>query len=188
MAMITALARAITKLNCWIGQLFSYVVLVLFILLLGDVIMRYITESPIVWSAELSKLLFGVYAIIGGGYVLARREHVNVDLFYGNFSPKQKAAVDICTSFLFFLFIGILLRESFLLAVDSVSSWEISYETTWQPWIWPSKCMIVVAATLLMLQGVIKLIADIMVVIGIEVDEEAFGPVTDGDAIGKETA
>ena len=44
------------------------------------------------------------------------------------------------------------------------------------------------AATLLMLQGVIKLIADIMVVIGIEVDEEAFGPVTDGDAIGKETA
>ena len=188
MATMKALARAITTLNCWIGRVVSYVVLVLFVLLLGDVIMRYVTESPIVWSAEASKLLFGVYAIIGGGYVLARREHVNVDLFYGSFSPKTKAAVDIFTSFLFFLFIGILLQESFLLAVDSVSSWEVSYETTWQPWIWPSKCMIVVAAALLMLQGIIKLIADVMIVMGLEVDEDAFGPVKDGDAIGKETA
>ena len=188
MAILTAFARAITTVNCWIGRIFSYVVLVLFVLLLGDVVMRYVTESPIVWSAEASKLLFGVYAIIGGGYVLARREHVNVDLFYGNFSPKRKAAVDIFTSFLFFLFIGILLKELFFLAIDSVSSWEISYETTWQPWIWPSKCMIVVAAALLILQGLVKLIADIMIVMGIEVDETAYGPVTDGDAIGKETA
>jgi TRAP-type mannitol/chloroaromatic compound transport system permease small subunit len=157
------------------------VVLVLFVLLLGDVIMRYVTQSPIVWSAEASKLMFGVYAIIGGGYVLARREHVNVDLFYGNFSPKTKALVDIFTSILFFLFIGILLRESFLLAVDSVSSMEVSYETIWQPYIWPSKCMIVVAALLLLLQGIIKLIADIMIVMGMEVDESAFGPVRDGD-------
>jgi TRAP-type mannitol/chloroaromatic compound transport system permease small subunit len=188
MGTITALARFITNLNCWIGRIFSYVVLVLFVLLLGDVIMRYVTESPIVWSAEASKMLFGVYAIIGGGYVLARREHVNVDLFYGSFSPKQKAAVDIFTSILFFLFIGILLRESFMLAVESTLSWEVSYETTWQPWVWPSKCMIVVAATLLILQGLIKLIADIMIVMGLEVDETAYGPITDGDAIGKETA
>lgn len=187
MGIITAFARSITNLNCWIGRVMSYVVLILFLLLLGDVIMRYVQERPISWSAEASKLIFGVYAILGGGYVLARREHVNVDLFYGSFSPKQKAGVDIATSFLFFLFIGILLRESYLLAVESVSSWEISYETTWQPWIWPSKCMIVVAAALLFLQGLIKLVADIMIVMGIEVDETAYGPLREADDKGKDT-
>jgi TRAP-type mannitol/chloroaromatic compound transport system permease small subunit len=188
MGNLTAFARIITNLNCLVGRVFSHVVLILFVLLFGDVIMRYVQESPIVWSAEASKMIFGVYAIIGGGYVLARREHVNVDLFYGSFKPKTKAAVDIFTSVLFFLFIGILLREAFLLAVESTSNWEISYETKWRPWIWPSKCMIVVAAVLLLLQGIVKLIADIMIVAGIEVDETAFGPVTDGAAIGKETA
>ena len=149
MGAVTAIARAITTTNVWIGRVVCYVVLILFVLLLGDVIMRYLTESPISWSAEASKLIFGVYAIIGGGYLLARREHVNVDLFYANFSRRKKAAVDVVTSFLFFLFLGVLLKESWSLASDSVSRLEVSYETTWRPWIWPSKSMIVVAAVLL---------------------------------------
>ena len=152
MGAITAFARAVTTINAWIGRVVCYVVLILFVLLLGDVVMRYLTESPISWSAQASKMIFGVYAIIGGGYLLARRDHVNVDLFYGNFSPRKKAIVDIATSFLFFLFLGVLLSESYSLAYDSVQRMEVSYETTWRPWIWPSKCMIVVAAVLLLLQ------------------------------------
>jgi TRAP-type mannitol/chloroaromatic compound transport system permease small subunit len=182
MGALTAFARAVTATNAFIGRWVSYVVLILFVLLLGDVVMRYLTESPISWSAQASRMIFGVYAIIGGGYLLARREHVNVDLFYGNFSPRTKALVDILTSILFFLFLGVLLKESYWLAYDSVSKLEVSYETTWRPPIWPSKSMIVVAAALLFLQGVVKLIADIMILAGIEVDESAYGPLRDGEA------
>lgn len=179
--MLTQAARSITSLNTWIGRTFSYVVLILFILLLGDVAMRYLQESPIAWSSQASRLLFGVYAIIGGGYVLARHDHVNVDLFYAAFSKRKKAIVDITTSILFFLFVGVLLKESFWLAVDSTTRLEVSYETVWRIPLWPSKIMIVVAASLLMLQGIVKLIADIMIVMGITVDETAFGPIKDDD-------
>lgn len=187
MGAVTAFARTITNVNRWIGRTVCYVVLILFLLLLGDVVMRYLTESPISWSAQASKLIFGVYAIIGGGYLLARRDHVNVDLFYANFSPRKKALVDVLTSFLFFLFLGVLLKESWSLAADSVERMEVSYETTWRPWIWPSKCMIVVAAALLMLQGIVKFIADIRIVAGLDVDEEAFGPLRDGEEGEKES-
>tara|TARA_R110002167_G_scaffold45708_3_gene137263 strand:- start:646 stop:1212 length:567 start_codon:yes stop_codon:yes gene_type:complete len=187
MGAITMFARTFTTLNARIARVVSYVVLLLFVFLLGDVVMRYLTESPISWSAEASKLIFGVYAIIGGGYILARRDHVNVDLFYSNFSPRKKAVVDISTSFLFFLFIGVLVVQSFSLASDSVARMEVSYETTWRPWIWPSKCMIVVAAALLLIQGIIKLIADIMIVMGMEVDEDAYGPLRDGEDGEKES-
>lgn len=187
MRIITGLARAITRLNGWIGRYTSYVVLILFVLLLGDVIMRYVTQSPISWSSQASRLIFGVYAIIGGGYLLARRDHVNVDLFYAKFSPRGKAIVDIVTSVLFFLFIGVLLKESTSLAWDSISRLEVSYETTWQVPIWPSKTMIVVAAFLLLLQGIVKLIADVMIVLGIEVDESAYGPLRDDESGQKET-
>ncbi|MEC8083507.1 MAG: TRAP transporter small permease subunit, partial [Pseudomonadota bacterium] len=138
-----------------------------------------------------SKLLFGVYAIIGGGYLLARREHVNVDLLYGTFSPRRKALVDIATSFLFFLFLFTLLPKSVDMALQSVclsagsTPWcklEVDELAVWKAPLWPSKWMIVVAASLLLLQGIVKLIADVMILLGWDPDQEAFGPVTDGDA------
>ena len=189
MGAITAFARAVTSVNAWIGRVVSYVVLILFVLLLGDVIMRYLTESPISWSAQASKLIFGVYAIIGGGYLLARREHVNVDLFYGSFSKKRKAAVDIATSFLFFCFLIVLLPNSYEMAAQSVCAtegvppwcrWEVDELAVWKAPLWPSKWMIVVAAILLFAQGIVKFAADVMILMGIDVDETAYGPIADG--------
>ena len=182
MGALTAFARAVTGVNLAIGRVMHWAVLLLFVLLLSDVIMRYVAGSPIQWSHQASKLLFGVYAILGGGYLLARREHVNVDLFYGNFSPRKKALIDILTSFLFFLMLVVLVLESWSLAADSVKRWEVDHLAIWKAPLWPSKCLIVVAAFLLLLQGIVKLIADVMILMGLDPDTEIFGPVTEGDA------
>ncbi|MEO0682290.1 MAG: TRAP transporter small permease subunit [Pseudomonadota bacterium] len=188
MTALTAIARAITTLNRWIGSLLSWGVLILFALLLSDVVFRYVAQAPMVWSSELSVLIFGPYAILGGGYLLARRQHVNVDLIYGELPRRGKALVDVLTSALFFLFIIILVIESWSLAWDSVSRWERSFLSTWQPYVWPSKLMIPVAAVLLLAQGVIKLIADVFILLGIEVDESAFGPIKEADETGPQEA
>ncbi len=98
----------VTRLNRWIGRWASLSVLVIFALLLCDVVLRYAVGRPATWTAEFATLLFGVYAIIGGGYLLAERGHVNVDIVYGNFSRRGKAVADIATFFLFALFVGVL--------------------------------------------------------------------------------
>ena len=122
---------------------------------------------------------------------LARREHVNVDLFYGSFSKRKKALVDILTSFLFFLMLFTLLPKSLEMAATAVClgeghppwcKWELEQNQIWKAPLWPSKWMIVIAAILLLLQGIVKLIADILILMGIDPDEEVFGPITDGDA------
>ena len=180
MGALTAFARTVTGINVWVARVMNWAVLALFVLLLADVVMRKVAGAPIQWSQQASRLLFGVYAIIGGGYLLARRDHVSVDLFYAAFSPRKKALVDILTSFLFFLLLGVLIKESWSLASDSVARWEVDYLAIWKAPLWPSKCLIVVAAVLLFLQGVVKLIADILTLAGIEFDEDAFGPIRDG--------
>ncbi|MEC8136661.1 MAG: TRAP transporter small permease subunit [Pseudomonadota bacterium] len=191
MGAVTLFARAITATNVQLARIMNWAVLLLFLLLLTDVIMRKVAGAPISWSHQASKLLFGVYAIIGGGYLLARREHVNVDLLYGTFSPRRKALVDIATSFLFFLFLFTLLPKSVDMALQSVClsagstpwcKWEVDELAVWKAPLWPSKWMIVVAALLLLLQGIVKLIADVMILLGWDPDEEAFGPITEGDA------
>lgn len=186
MGAVTLFARTVTAINLWVAKVMNWVVLALFLLLLSDVVMRYLAGSPIQWSFQASKLLFGIYAILGGGYLLARRDHVNVDLFYANFSRKKQAIVDIATSFLFFLLLIVLLLESWSLAADSVQRWEVDHLAIWKAPLWPSKCLIVFAALMLLLQGVVKLIADIMIVAGMEVDETIFGPLKDDDGGGRE--
>ena len=57
-----------------------------FLLLLVEVIRRYVFNSPSVWGGELAQLLFGAYAILSGGVVLRENGHVNVDIIYANFT------------------------------------------------------------------------------------------------------
>lgn len=184
MGAVTAFARTVTTVNLWVARILCWVVLLLFVLLLWDALVRYFADSPVQWSQQLSRLVFGVYAILGGGYLLARREHVNVDLFYANFSPRKKALSDIVTSVLFFALLYVLLTEGWSMAADSVKRWEVDHLNTWKAPLWPSKVLMVVAAGLLFLQGVVKLIADILILMGHEVDETAFGPIHDGDKPG----
>ena len=68
---------------------------------MAEVIMRYVVGSAAIWTAEFAQLIFGVYAVIAGGYLLVERAHVNVDIIYGRFSRMRKAKVDLATSFLF---------------------------------------------------------------------------------------
>ena len=118
------LARFITQLNRIIGYWISFCVLIIFALLLADVVMRYLIGQPAIWTAELATLIFGVYAIIGGGYLLTERGHVNVDIIYGQFSPKRKALVDIVTWPLFLIFVGVLLWQGYDIASEAIADME----------------------------------------------------------------
>jgi TRAP-type mannitol/chloroaromatic compound transport system permease small subunit len=172
--MLTGLARAITGLNRWIGKTASWFILPLFVLLLADVTLRYFIGRPAVWTSEFAQLMFGVYAILGGGYLLAERGHVNVDILYGSFSKRRKAIADICTSFLFFIFVGVLLYQGVSLGWVALEKLETSH-SVWNPPVWPVKLAIPIAATLLLLQGVVRLVADIRVLMGLENDPEIYG-------------
>ncbi|MCB1340570.1 MAG: TRAP transporter small permease subunit [Pseudooceanicola sp.] len=168
------LARTITRVNRFIGKWLSLAVLLLFALLLADVVMRYLVGSPTIWTAELATLIFGVYAILGGGYLLAERGHVNVDILYGRFSRKRRALLDVLTWPLFALFVGVLLWQGWDIAKESLQDLERS-NSVWKAPLWPTKAFIPVAAILLLLQGVVRLWADIRVMRGLPVPPEVFG-------------
>jgi TRAP-type mannitol/chloroaromatic compound transport system permease small subunit len=168
------LARAITQLNRWIGEKVAWLILPIFLMMIIDVAMRYLVGRPSVWTGEFTQLVFGVYAVIGGGYLLAERAHVNVDIFYGRFSRRRKALVDALTSVLFFLFMAVLLYQGGSMAWESMEKLETS-QSIWNPQIWPVKLAVPVAGVLLLLQGFVRLAGDIRVLMGLEVDDATFG-------------
>jgi TRAP-type mannitol/chloroaromatic compound transport system permease small subunit len=173
------LARAITRLNRWIGASVAWLILLIFALLIVDVGMRYAVGRPSIWTSEMAQLVFGFYAVIGGGYLLAERGHVNVDIFYGRFTRKRKALVDVATSVLFFLFVAVLLWQSSSMAYESVEKLETS-QSIWHPQIWPVKLAIPLAGVLILLQGMVRLWSDIRVLMGLPSDDATFGVQADG--------
>jgi TRAP-type mannitol/chloroaromatic compound transport system permease small subunit len=176
------LARTVTRVNQFIGKWISLGVLLIFVLLLADVVMRYLVGSPTIWTAELATLVFGVYAIIGGGYLLAERGHVNVDIFYGRLSQKRRALVDILTWPLFLLFVGVLLWQGWDIAAEAINDMERS-NSVWKAPLWPTKTLIPVAAVLLLLQGLVRLWADIRVLRGLPVPSDVFGKSGEPDPV-----
>ncbi|KAA0909810.1 TRAP transporter small permease subunit [Aquicoccus porphyridii] len=168
------LASAITRINRFIGRWASLAVLVIFALLLADVVLRYLVGQPAIWTAELATLIFGVYAIIGGGYLLAERGHVNVDIFYGALARKRRALLDILTFPLFILFVGVLLWQGWTIASESIADMERS-NSVWKAPLWPTKALIPVAAVLLLLQGFIRLWSDIRVLMNKPIPDDVFG-------------
>lgn len=160
--MLKSILRFIDAINDGIGQILSYFLFLFFLLLLMEVFLRYFFNSPTVWANELSQMLFGAYAVLGGGYILLTGGHVNVDIIYSRLGKKKRAALDIVSSVLFFLFCGMLLIYGGSLAWDSLSRFEHS-QSAWNPPLYPVKLSIPLAATLLILQGFAKLIRDILI-------------------------
>ena len=175
------IARAITRLNRWIGRTVAWFILIIFALLIVDVVMRYAVGRPWIWTSELSQLVFGFYAVIGGGYLLAERAHVNVDIFYGRFTRKRKALADVATGVLFFLFLIVLLYQGSSMAFESAEKLETS-QSIWNPWIWPVKLAVPVGGLLLLLQGLVRLWSDIRVLMGLPSDDDTFGVQADDAA------
>jgi TRAP-type mannitol/chloroaromatic compound transport system permease small subunit len=169
MSILKAFLKFITAVNIRVGNLLSYFLFLFFVLLLVEVILRYFFNSPTVWANELAQMLFGAYAILAGGYILCTGGHVNVDILYSRLSIKSKAGLDVFTSLLFFLFSGMLLIYGGSLAWDSLARFEHS-QSAWNPPLYPAKLMIPLAALLLILQGLAKLIRDILILFDIDLD------------------
>lgn len=163
LATLNAILHLIDEINDWVGKILSYGVLFMFAMVMIEVIRRYLFNSPTVWGNELTQLIFGVYVVLCGGYVLRWGGHVNVDIWYGRFSAKGKAIIDIITFSLFLMFCGMMLAYGGSLAWESLRTFEHS-QSAWNPPLYPVKLMIPTGAFLLLLQGFAKLVRDIVTV------------------------
>jgi TRAP-type mannitol/chloroaromatic compound transport system permease small subunit len=128
-----------------------------------EVMARYIFNSPTNWVHESMFLMFGMQYMLCGAFAYKEDQHVRVDVFYAQLSKRGKAIADIVTSVFFFIFMITMLITGYRFAADAVSVGEHSF-TEWGVQYWPVKLMIPIGALLLTLQGISKLVKDIVIV------------------------
>lgn len=145
--------KFIDRVNEWTGRIFSWIIVILMVLVVYEVIMRRFFNRPTIWNFDVTKQLYALYFMIVAGYTLLHNSHVAVDILVAKLSRRKKALIDIITYIIFFFpFIWIFLYEGIKFAGKS---WAMR-ETMWgmfQIPIYPIKTIIPITAFLLLLQG-----------------------------------
>lgn len=141
------------------GALAAFLTSILVLLVVGDVVGRYIFNVGSVALQELEWHIFSIIFLLAAGYTFKRGEHVKIDVLYNRFTKKGQALVDIAgTVVLLFSFSGFVIWYS----IDFIWSSYLINEGSPDPGGLPArfllKTMIPTGFILLLMQGVIFLL------------------------------
>ena len=150
---------AVDKLSTWVGQAFSWLILVLTLLISWEVFSRYAFDNPHPWAFDVMSMMYGTLFMTAGAYTLAKNGHVRGDVLYGFFPPRLQAGLDLALYILFFIpGVVALAWAGYNFAAESWAINEHSNVTANGPPVYPFKTIIPVAGAILLAQGLVEIV------------------------------
>ena len=155
---IQTLLHSADHISTWVGKAFSWLIVVLMLLVVAEVFKRYALNAPTAWVFDASNMLYGTLFMMGGAYTLAQDGHVRGDFLYGNFKPRTQASIDLVLYIVFFLpGIAALTWSGWSYFQDSMALNEQTFNADPLP-VYPFKFIIPFAGGLVLMQGVSEII------------------------------
>lgn len=145
----------IEKISELTGRIFAILLGMLEILVVSEVVMRYVFNNPSVWSFPVIKMLFGANFMLAMAYTLLHKSHVVVDIIYSHLDFKVQKILDLLSySIFFFPFVGIVIFHGYHYAFRSLANGETTFDACLIP-LYPIKIVIPIAFLLLFSQGLV---------------------------------
>ena len=86
-----------------VGSISSWLLLALIVVILYEVIARYVFNNPTTWVFSSFRMISGALIVMGWAYAQRYNSHIRVDIFYSRFSLRKKALIDVIGTGLFFI-------------------------------------------------------------------------------------
>lgn len=153
------LVRAIDRLSLAFGQIAAAIVIVLVVLMLYDVVLRYMFNAPTSWGNDINTWLMGTSFVLSIAYAMSTDSHVRVDLLYNDATKHRMPVVDLI-GFTFLVLPTVAWLTSGLLGhfLEAFKSGERSGTGGWNPIVWPFRLVLFVGFMILTLQIVAEII------------------------------
>jgi TRAP-type C4-dicarboxylate transport system permease small subunit len=119
------LFRLIDRLSQISGYLAALSILAATLIIVQQVLVRYVLRSPTIWQVETAVYLLIAATFLGAPYGLKENAHINIDMFLMHMSPGARRKLDIFTSTVAMLF-------CFFLAYRGAVMWWEAYEGNWR--------------------------------------------------------
>ncbi|MFY0602094.1 MAG: TRAP transporter small permease subunit [Cyclobacteriaceae bacterium] len=161
--MLKQIYSSIDRMNQMIGSLVSWLSLLLVLVIVFDVLLRYVFNWSSPLSFELEWHLFSILFLLSAGWTLQRDKHVRVDVFYNSFSQKKKDIVNIFGTVFFLIpLCCVAVIESIPFVINSYQVLEKSNDPGGLPARYLIKSMIPIGFICLGLQGVSMIFRSIL--------------------------
>lgn len=172
MKWVESLVRTIDEINDRVGKGVSWLSFSLVILVVFDVLMRYVFKRSFVAVQEAEWHIFALFFLIGGGYTLLKDSHVRVDIFYQRMSARVQAWINLI-GVLFFLLPGcyLVMKTSSKFAWTSWLVREASADPGGLPARYLLKGVVALAFLLIAIQGVSMGLKSLMFLVGKPLDD-----------------
>ncbi|QGZ66853.1 TRAP transporter large permease [Paraburkholderia acidisoli] len=123
------------------------------VVLLAGVISRYVFHAPLVWSDELTGILFMWLAMLGAVLALRRGEHMRMTAVVGRLAPRARAFVDTFAIGVSIALLALLLQPAYEFAAGEIpiQTPALEISNAWHAMALP------VGAALMLIVGVIRL-------------------------------
>ncbi|MEY4235877.1 MAG: hypothetical protein RLZZ454_1135 [Pseudomonadota bacterium] len=149
----------IDKVSTWVGQFFSWLILLLTLMISWEVFSRYFLDNPHAWAFDVMSMMYGSLFMMAGAYTLSKNGHVRGDVLYGFFPPRLQAWFDLILYFLFFIpGVFALAYAGYGFAADSWAINEHSNITANGPPVYPFKTILPIAGFFLLAQGLVEIV------------------------------
>jgi len=188
--------RIVDRVNYRLGRIMMYGIFVMVGVLFWSSFSKTFFH-PASWTLEIAQFSLVAYYLLGGPYSLQLGANVRMDLFYGSWTPRQKAWVDAFTVWFLVFYLGVVfygavgsaayslgyfgdspftffwhLTTTFLTSGPSEAKKLLGFversPTAWRPYLWPVKMIASVGVFLMLLQSISEFIKDVATLRGID--------------------
>lgn len=161
MKVIDAICRTIDKINDILGKVSSLLVLGILAVILCEVILRRIFNSPQIWTQDLIVMLFASYIILICAFGFQKKAFVAVDVVFARFPMLVQHILHTITYLIFLVpFVAAMLPESWRFFMKAYTTGEQTY-SVWAAPTWPVKFCLFLGLLLLAVQSVSEILKQV---------------------------
>lgn len=153
------LVRTVDGVSRFFGAIAAALVIVLVVLMLYDVVLRYVFNAPTAWGNDLNTWLMGASFVLSIAYAMSTDSHVRVDLLYDQRTRPRIRYFDLVGLALIILptvaWVTLGLFDHFMTAYRTG---ERSGSGGFNPIVWPFKLILLLGFVIFTLQIVAEII------------------------------
>jgi TRAP-type mannitol/chloroaromatic compound transport system permease small subunit len=92
----------IDRFSLWSGDIVRWLAVVLTVVVLTEVIARYLFNSPTHWAFDTAMMIYSVMFLFGAAYVLQIKAHIKVDVIQNMLPRRTQLILDLIYYIVFF--------------------------------------------------------------------------------------
>lgn len=164
---VFALVRGLERVSTVSGVVAALLILPLVLVTCAEVFSRYVLGSSTAWGFELGYMGMGAHFLLGAAYTLKIRGHIRIDILYGYYPERLKAALDLAGYLLLILPFCIWLSMGLWEHMREAYEWgETTGASGWNPIVWPFRLILVTGFALLAVQICAEILRCLLVLFG----------------------